>query len=75
MISSLTLGLSEEDADNDLEWAKSDLTTEDGSLPAKSPPPLNMLTSLVDQQQKEDKDYTLPPLNPWRYDQRPSLPT
>lgn len=75
MISSLTLGLSEEDAENDIECIKSDLSTENDSPLAKSPP-LNMLASLVDHQQKDEKHFTLPPLNPWRYDQNPSsLPT
>lgn len=41
-----------------------------------------MLASLADRQYQKDfkeepteKSFTLPPLNPWRYDQRPSLPT
>jgi hypothetical protein len=42
-----------------------------------------MLASLADRQYQKDfkqetteKSFTLPPLNPWRYDQqRPTLPT
>jgi hypothetical protein len=41
-----------------------------------------MLASLADRQYQKDfkeestdKSFTLPPLNPWRYDERPSLPT
>lgn len=41
-----------------------------------------MLASLADRQYHKDlkeetteKSFTLPPLNPWRFDQRPTLPT
>ncbi|KAI8050028.1 hypothetical protein BDF21DRAFT_456863 [Thamnidium elegans] len=101
MISSLTLGLSEEDAENDVEWAKQDPIEAENTnssyppRPASPPPPptvlqdkressppLDMLASLADRQYQKDfqqepteKSFTLPPLNPWRYDQRPTLPT
>lgn len=49
----------------------------------ESSPPLDMLASLADRQYQKDfkqesteKSFTLPPLNPWSYDQqRPTLPT
>ncbi|KAI8356753.1 hypothetical protein EDC96DRAFT_515348 [Choanephora cucurbitarum] len=61
MISSLTLGLSEEDADHDIEWAKQDpneeksnTATPPSQIPSQtnhyreSSPPLDMLASLAD---------------------------
>ncbi|KAL7309292.1 hypothetical protein PS15m_011398 [Mucor circinelloides] len=115
MISSLTLGLTEDDAENDIEWAKQDPTTDEpiyasyqqqqypnkhqqssppppssnsyfrhDTPPAASTrdsPPLDMLASLADGQHQKDfkeepteKSFTLPPLNPWRHNQRPPLP-
>ncbi|KAI7898466.1 uncharacterized protein BX663DRAFT_524805 [Cokeromyces recurvatus] len=83
MISSLTLGLSKEDTENDIEWAKQ----KEEDSPRKSSPPLDMLASLADRQYQKDfnkqelslateTSFNLPPLNPWKYDQqRPSLPT
>ncbi|GAA5810322.1 hypothetical protein MFLAVUS_003743 [Mucor flavus] len=95
--------LSEEDAENDVEWAKQDPAESENTnssyppRPASPPPPppptvlqnkressppLDMLASLADRQYQKDfqqepseKSFTLPPLNPWRYDQRPTLPT
>ncbi|CAO3633496.1 unnamed protein product [Mucor fragilis] len=107
--------LTEDDAENDIEWAKQEPTAEEPihvasyqqqQYPSKqhqsSPPPsssyfrqdtppttstrdsppLDMLASLADRQHQKDfkeepseKSFTLPPLNPWRYNQRPPLPT
>ncbi|KAL9538028.1 hypothetical protein MBANPS3_011253 [Mucor bainieri] len=109
--------LTEDDAENDVEWAKQDPTADEPiyaasyqqqQYPSKqhqaSPPPppsssyfrhdtppttstrdsppLDMLASLADRQHQKDfkeepteKSFTLPPLNPWRYNQRPPLPT
>ncbi|EPB88053.1 hypothetical protein HMPREF1544_05115 [Mucor circinelloides 1006PhL] len=107
--------LTEDDAENDIEWAKQDPTTDEpiyasyqqqqypnkhqqssppppssntyfrhDTPPAASTrdsPPLDMLASLADGQHQKDfkeepteKSFTLPPLNPWRHNQRPPLP-
>ncbi|KAG2211348.1 hypothetical protein INT46_002046 [Mucor plumbeus] len=110
------LSLTEDDAENDIEWAKQDPTAEEpiyatsnascqqqqypnkqhqlSSPPTtyfrhdtppttstRGSPPLDMLASLADRQHQKDfkeepteKSYNLPPLNPWRYDERPTLP-
>lgn len=47
MISSLTLGLSEEEADHDLELARGEL------YPERPSPPLDMLASLADHHQQD----------------------
>ncbi|KAK4517222.1 uncharacterized protein ATC70_000554 [Mucor velutinosus] len=109
--------LTEDDAENDIEWAKQDPTADEPiyaasyqqqqypnkqhqSSPPPPPsssyfrhdtppttstrdsPPLDTLASLADRQHQKDfkeepteKSFTLPPLNPWRYNQRPPLPT
>ncbi|CEP12963.1 hypothetical protein [Parasitella parasitica] len=113
-IRSLTLGLAEDDIENDVEQAKQDPATDEpiystpnalnqqqhhpnkqhqlfspsttyfrhDTPPTRSTrdsPPLDMLASLVDhrhpKEEPSEKSFTLPPLNPWRYKQRPTLPT
>lgn len=64
MISSLTLGLSEEDADNDIELAKGDPNNDvyNNKQYPKQSPPLDMLASLADHQQ----DMSQPSVNSWK---------
>lgn len=68
VISSLTLGLTEEEAANDIEWAKGNDPEQEhvhtnNQYPAKaSSPPLDMLASLVDHRHQQDKDFPLPSL-------------
>ncbi|KAI8645086.1 hypothetical protein BD408DRAFT_412219 [Parasitella parasitica] len=113
-VRSLTLGLAEDDIENDIESAKQDPAVDEPiystlntsyeqqhylnkqhqlSSPystyfrhdtppittTRDSPPLDMLASLADRrhpkEEPTEKSFTLPPLNPWRYNQRPTLPT
>ncbi|KAI9470492.1 MAG: hypothetical protein EXX96DRAFT_584522 [Benjaminiella poitrasii] len=54
MISSLTLGLTKEDAENDVEWARQQQEGSHVPRHKSSSPPLDMLASLADRQYQKD---------------------
>ncbi|KAI8978108.1 hypothetical protein BDB01DRAFT_800834 [Pilobolus umbonatus] len=63
VISSLTLGIPEEEATNDVEWAKQDPFEDHSDTPESTDTSMHLLKSLVD---SYPSDTTYTPLNQWR---------